>query len=127
MSRPRTPTALLAAKGAFRKDPARGRARAGEPKPRGKLGPSPSALKGAECACWDRLVELVPAGVLGDCDEPILELTARLWARVKSGRAKSGEFAQFRSCLRELGMTPSSRSNVSVPEDKTGEISVADI
>lgn len=115
MPRARKPTALLELTGAFKKNPQRKKNRIAEPKPTGELGERVERLTKLEAACWDRIVKLAPPGVLKDSDEAIVELTARLWARLKSGKAKAADATQLRTCLQQLGMTPASRSLVSVP------------
>lgn len=123
MPRARKPTQALELSGAFDKNPQRRKARAAEPVPRGELGPKVESLTALQSACWDRIVALAPPGVLKDSDEAIVELTARLWATVKGGSATAAEVTQFRACLQQLGMTPASRSLVSVPTSnaKAGE------
>jgi hypothetical protein len=48
MSRPRTPTAVLELRGAFKEHPERARERAGEPRPTEPLGEPPKRLKPAD-------------------------------------------------------------------------------
>lgn len=119
MGRPRKPTKQLEAAGAFRKNPDRGKARANEPKPSGKLGDPPAWLDTLATECWHGLVSRVPYP-LTNSDEHILALTARLESRVRREIATGAEINQYRACLQQLGMTPASRSNVTVPEESTG-------
>jgi len=63
-------------------------------------------------ACWDALVRLAPPGVLKNCDAVLVELAARLWARVRKGAATAAEANQLRACLTQMGMAPSARSTV---------------
>lgn len=118
MPRARKPTSALELSGAFKKNPKRRRARDGEPTPRAALTTRAEKLSKLEGACWDRIVKLAPDGVLKDCDEIIVELTARLWARIKQGKATAADATQLRNCLQQLGMTPASRSTVKVPGEK---------
>ena len=100
----RKPTALLNKRYAK----AIGRDIASEPRPRGDLTVRPRLPRDV-ATCWDALVRLAPAGVLKDSDSIIVELTARLWAKVRKGEGLAADATQLRSCLHELGMTPSTR------------------
>jgi phage terminase small subunit len=120
MGKPRKPTALLEASGAFKKNPARGRARENEPVQREKLGPAPRYLSQLQRACWNRIVALCPDGVLKAADEPIVELTAGLWAKSREGMATAADCNQLKACLQQLGMTPAARSLVQVVKVEEG-------
>lgn len=117
MPAPRKPTSQLALSGALKRNPGRHKDRAAEAKPTAELGPKIPGLTELEAACWDRIIALCPPGVLKNSDEAIVELTARLWAAVKSGKAKAATIAQLRVCLQQLGMTPAARSLVAVPHE----------
>ena len=110
MPRPRKPTSQLAPSYAKKKRVRN--ERASEPLPTGPLAAPVENLSPLEAACWARIVKLCPPGVLRDCDEIIVELTARLWAKVKSGGATAADATQLRACTQQLGMTPASRSHV---------------
>ena len=119
MGKPRKPTALLEASGAFAKNPARGRARANEPKPTGALGPPPGWLNKTAVQCWHDLVARVPYP-LTNADDNILAATAYLESKLRRGEANLGEIGQYTKCLQQMGMTPSARSNVQVKPTGTG-------
>jgi len=124
MPRPRKPTALLELSGAFKKHPERRKQRLGEPIASGEIGAEVENLPKLASVCWRRIVELAPKGVLKNCDEGFVELTARLWANVKSGRATVAEQALLLKCWQQLGCTPASRASVQVkPEDAENEFS----
>jgi hypothetical protein len=57
MSRPRTPTAVLELRGAFKNHPKQARERAGEPRPTEPLGDLPKRLKPADKAAWREMQE----------------------------------------------------------------------
>jgi hypothetical protein len=57
MSRPRTPTAVLELRGAFKAYPERARERAGEPRPTEPLGEPPGRLKSHEKAAWREMAK----------------------------------------------------------------------
>lgn len=113
MARPRKPTSQLAPSYAKKKRVRN--ERSSEPEAGGELVGRVEKLNALETACWDRIVKLAPAGVLRQCDEIIVELTARLWARLKEGGATAADATQLRACLQQLGMTPASRSHVTGP------------
>lgn len=112
MARPRKPTNILHLAGAFKKDPQRLAARQAEPKPAAPLGACPDWMDDTERACWQWIVDRVPAGVLGNCDDGIVELTAWLRAQFVARKADRADRALLRQCYTELGCTPSSRSRV---------------
>jgi hypothetical protein len=127
MGRPRKPTRVLEMSGAFRKDPARGRARANEPRPTTAVGDppvdflnsfSPTAKRHLEI--WRQFVEQAPEGVLTGCDRQMLANACRLQAQIERGGASAGMYSQMRAYLGEMGMTPASRSKVDAgPKRKT--------
>lgn len=113
MARPRKPTNLLAFTGAFKKDPARGRARAHEPKVSSELGPMPPGLTQHEQRAWQIIVSNAPAGVLKGSDFVIVHLAASLYGQLLAGNRKPQVLGQLRLVLTQLGMTPSALSTVS--------------
>ena len=116
MARPRKPTNILAFSGAFKKNPARGRARAHEPKPTAEAASAaPDWMNDTEKKCWDWIRSRCAAGVLANSDEGALELAAELRALVITREADSKDRTLLKSLYTELGMTPASRSKVHVP------------
>jgi len=112
MARPRKPTNVLQLAGAFKKNPARGRERANEPKPNGPVGDPDAWMDETQRKCRDWIIRKCPAGVLGDCDEGILEIAAQLRAMQVNGQIDNKGLALLKACYTELGMTPASRSKV---------------
>ena len=94
-------------------------ARANEPKPIKPLRGRVEKLTKLEAACWDRVIQLSPPGVLTEADEIIVELTARLWATVKRREGTAAHATQLRACCQELGMSPASRSRVQGPPSES--------
>lgn len=121
MARPRTPTAILEAKGAFDKNPQRGRARAGEPRPRIGIGDPPDDLPDDVRACWHDIVSCCAPGVLTCADRIAVLSTARLLARENKGIISTGERGQLHRMLAEMGMTPKGRAYVQVDPDNEQE------
>ena len=78
MARPKTPTSILDAKGAYSKNPSR--KRSNEPKPRLGIGsaPSPTNESVTFVSVWDEVVGMVCPGVLGNSDRIALEALCHL-------------------------------------------------
>ncbi|MBC8008591.1 MAG: hypothetical protein H7067_00665 [Burkholderiales bacterium] len=104
---------------------AAGRDTQNEPRPRGPLTERPR-LPRAVAQCWDEIISLAPEGILQDCDAVIVELTARLWAKARSGKASAAEMTQLRTCLGELAMSPAARSRVTIKSAATERNEFAD-
>lgn len=121
MSRPRTPTAILEQKGAFRKDPQRKEARKSEPRPTGELGDAPEHLSEAQKAIWAELSGICPPKVLTNADRWTVEIAVRLMAKVRDDSITNGQLAQLIVCLSRMGMTPADRSKVGVPQSPEEE------
>ena len=113
MSRPRTSTAMLEARGAFVHNPGRRVARANEPRPTGQLGRPPKHLADDEKKTWRELARISPPGVLANSDRWFVEMTVRLMTRVRQGTAKTMDTGQLLQCLGRMGLTPADRSRVS--------------
>jgi hypothetical protein len=80
MARPRTPTNVLDARGAFKKHPERRRE---DPEPAGELGEPPLYFSAPELQCWTELVSITPRGVLTARDRWVVEMAARLMAEYR--------------------------------------------
>lgn len=112
MGRPRKPTNVLEFTGAFDKNPQRKAARANEPTPAAAAGDAGDWMTEQEKAAYVWVKERCAPGVLGNCDEGILELTAVLRAALVARTIDAKGRAQLRLCYTDLGMTPASRSKV---------------
>ncbi len=128
MSRPRTPTAILVAKGAFDKNPKRARGREHEPRPRGAIGNPPDDLPADVLACWHDIVSCAPPGVLTSSDRIAVRSAARLLARENKGAISTGERGQLHRLLDSFGMTPKGRTYINAPnQDEEIATSIAAI
>ena len=118
MARPRKPTALLEAKGAFKKNP--DRARAGEPEVKTPLGQPPAHMTELERACWFEFAELAPTGVLTSADAPALELAACLMAEFRTVKSDfpATKIGRLQGLLGAFGMTPADRAKLSIEKPK---------
>lgn len=122
MGRPRTPTNILEARGAFKKNPGRARARANEPEVRAPVGGPPEGwveqakhnMRYAEyVALWKEICASAPAGVLTVADRPLVELYCRKMYSVRRDLdPRASDVGQIVSILAKFGMTPSDRSRV---------------
>ena len=119
MAKPRTPSAVLAARGAFDKNPSRAR----QDFDSGVFDKTaPEYFNGDQVAVWNELIGLLPDGVLQATDRMAVELTARLIARFRAlddDKVNMAQVAQIRTALASLGMTPADRSKVSGKKKQT--------
>jgi hypothetical protein len=131
--RPRKPLAAHVASGATAKNPGRFLDRADEPRPTSPLGDPPewflkkeSGVSQAHLAIWRELEKQALEGVLTGCDRFIFEATCRLMYRCRSTGASTGDFAQLKACLAELGLTPAGRTRVAARKAKEADKRDAD-
>lgn len=112
MPKPRTPSAVLEARGAFDKDPARRR----EDFDAGAFDPAPpDYFTEAQRVVWNEIVSALPATVLQATDRIAVEVAARQVAYFRSLPdldVTAAQLAQIRTALAVLGMTPADRSRV---------------
>ncbi len=137
--RPRIPTDLAKAKGAFLKHPERLAARATEPRDDRPLGDPPEYFTDSMLAVWAEVVSWVPPGVLKFADRGAVEVLVRslesfrqLTEQVvtKTGEvveieklAKPADAKAILAMLGAFGCTPADRSKVQVSKPaavKTG-------
>jgi hypothetical protein len=119
--RPRKPEKVLEFTGAFRKNPQRKRERAAAPRAGHPLGPPPSdwtdgAATNGRCKSlleiWQQLVEQdLVLRVLNLSHRMLVENTCHLMYKIRRasmgyGKAGSGDYAQVKSNLAAMGMTP---------------------
>lgn len=119
MPKPRTPSAVLEARGSFAKDPARTR----EDFQSGAFDTTPPAyFDEYQVEVWREIVSLLPPQVLQATDQLAVELAARLIARFRRQDDEDvtmAQVAQIRTALAVLGMTPADRSRVAAPKVPT--------
>ena len=117
MGRPRTPTNVLQLKGAFAKNPARGRERENEMEAVGAVGDPPDWLEESAQVAWRELVAMVPDGCLGRSDAAHLAVVSKLYALVKvtpAGDIPPSVLQPLLAGLGSMGMNPSERSKVKI-------------
>lgn len=116
MARPRKPTAVLELKGAFKKDPNRKTARAGEPIISEEIGPPPAQLGAAEKALWRELAGYGTWLTAGD--RLLLEIACRLMVLFRGNALDGGGISKLITSLAKLGFSPTDRSKVNAPGAK---------
>lgn len=121
MARPRTPTSVLDARGAFKRNPQR--RRDGEPVVRESIGSPPEELTDAELRWWREITNRAPLGVLTAADWLSVMLAAQLLAEFKADPVafNSGKMTRLQSLLGTFGMTPSDRARLSIPKAKESD------
>ena len=115
MPRPRTPTAVLKARGAFKNHPKRAKDREGEPVINTPLGDPPAKLPPLEKAAWR---ELQSQGTwLVAPDKFLVEVAVRLMARHRSNKIDNPSRSHLISALSKLGFNPTERSKIKLPTE----------
>lgn len=117
MARPRTPTKILDARGAFDKNP--NRRRDGEPEVKESIGAPPEELSEGELKAWKMIVSRAPMGVLTSADWPSVWMAARIWAGfISDPDYPAGKVARLHAMLGQFGLNPSDRSKLSIEKPK---------
>jgi hypothetical protein len=114
--RPRTPTAVLEASGAFAKNPKRGRERAGEPESTGGIGDPPACFSvgGELWQLWNEISQTAPW--LDAANRGSLESLCRIRYNIRHWVGKLNQNIASQSKLEnDLGITQSARSRCNVP------------
>jgi phage terminase small subunit len=122
MSRPRTPTALLDARGAFSKNP--DRQRPAEPTTDQPIGSPPTYLSKDEKKIWKELVKQSLPGVLKFSDRASFELLVRLTSTMRTDYAtmRVADKSLFVSLCSRFALTPADRSKVNVEQPKKSNL-----
>jgi hypothetical protein len=117
MARPRTPTAILDAKGSFIAKPSR--RRDAEPTTDRPLGNPPTCLTKDEKKVWRELAKQALPGVVFESDRLMFSVLVRLAAKFYSGvPMMAAETAQMIALSGKFAMTPADRSKVAVEKPK---------
>lgn len=124
MGRPRTPTAILDAKGAFLRNPERKQERAGEPTPVGELGLAPRRLSKALRALWREISAQLLPGVACAADRSAFEMLVQLEnERRTNPLMKAADKRLLLTLYGKFGMSPSDRSKVSGAQKEPSQLS----
>lgn len=116
MARPRLPTNVLDARGAFKHNPKRAEERQGEPVPDDDIGEPPDWFSAEQFICWQEIVTLAHPGTLCSADRLLVEHGAQLLShlRAEQWQVHPTILIRWESVLSKLGMTPADRSKVAV-------------
>ena len=115
MPAPRVATAVLDARGSFKKNP--DRKRDGEPEPTGVFPDEPPhSLKPHGQKMWLEIIAAVPAGVLSNADVFVVEIAAALLSEFRHDSAgmQTARIQRLTAELGKLGLSPSDRAKLSV-------------
>ena len=109
------PSNIHELKGSFKKNPQRKRDREFEPKALKPLGKPPAKMSVDERAAWLEIAKLAHPGVLCSADRFLVEMSARTLVLIRTTHAGNTPLLhRFQMFLAEMGMTPATRSRVSV-------------
>ena len=111
MARPRTPTNVLDARGAFKKNPQRKREDA---QTAGPLSRAPGGIPPGALAAWKEIVGAAPVGVLTTADAMSVEIAACLMDEYRCNRVEfpAAKLVRLEALLGKFGMTPADRAKV---------------
>lgn len=129
MPRERTPTVVLKAEGKLDRGAVNAgrfakQGRSNEPLPVEPISAEPPThlhLDDQQIALWKRVLEIMPEGVAGSCDEIALHSLVVLWSRLIIGTLATAEWSQLRGLMSSFGMTPAARSKVLGSGPKVGD------
>jgi hypothetical protein len=117
MARPRTPTAVLELRGAFKNHPSRLRERKYEPLVTTALPEPPKYLTKATTATW---LEIQSRGYwLTNADRFLVEIAARFMADYRTDKLKSGDVSLLIALLGKIGFSPNERGKLNLPTHST--------
>jgi hypothetical protein len=117
MARPRTPTAVLELRGAFKNHPSRLKDRKYEPVVSSPLPEPPKYLESATAAMW---LEMKDRGYwLTSADRFLVEIAARFMAAYRDDRLKLADTALLIGLLGKIGFSPNERGRMNLPTNST--------
>lgn len=117
MGRHALPTSIKEARGSYKNHPER--RPDGELQPLEGIGPAPDSLV-VEAFIWDEVVEMLPAGVLGNTDRVALETMCKLIFKMRFDfdNMTAAQLGKLETFLARFGMTPADRSKIVMPKKK---------
>jgi len=118
------PLEALSLTGAIERNPARFADRGNTPAPENPIGDPPASFTDDQKAIWNELIIQCAPGVLFGSDRVVLELCVRLIGKMRTSKLNGAEMSVLMSALQQLGMTPVSRSRITVA--KSNEASIWD-
>ncbi len=118
MGRPRTATAVLEARGAYKKNPQRLAEREDEPSGVGPIGNAPETLTDEAIVIWGELKKVLPKGVATGSDRMAFALLCDLAAQSRAGVLEPKLLTQYIKLLGLFGLTPADRSRLKIAPEK---------
>jgi hypothetical protein len=116
MARPRTPTAILELRGAFKNHPSRLKERKYEPLVLTGLPDPPPRLDKLAASMW---LEMKAKGFwLTSADKFLVEIAAAFMAAYRDDRLKSADTALLIGLLGKIGFSPNERGKLNLPTPK---------
>jgi hypothetical protein len=117
MPRPRTPTAVLELRGAFKNHPSRLKERKSEPIVSSPLPEPPARLTQLAKSLW---LEIRARGFwLTSADQFLVEIAASFMARYRTDDLKSGDVSLLIGLLGKIGFSPNERGRLNLPTRTT--------
>lgn len=117
LARPRTPTAVLELRGAFKNHPSRLRDRKHEPLVTSPLPEPPKYLTKAIAATW---LEMKSYGFwLTSADQFLVEIAATYMAAYRGDKLKSADTSLLIGLLNKIGFSPKERGAFNLPTNGT--------
>jgi hypothetical protein len=117
MPRPRTPTAVLALRGAFKRNPNRLAERKYEPIVTTPLPEPPNRLRRPVKGMWRQMQS--HGHWLTSADKYLVEIAAALMARYRSDELKSADASLLIGLLGKIGFSPKERGSMNLPTRST--------
>jgi hypothetical protein len=116
----RKTTAVLEAKGSFKKNPQLKRV---DPKTTDEIGEPPAYFSETEAAVWHELIATSPKGVLKNSDRTALEIASTLLTDYRKDRESfnTARLNTLQKALASLGRTPVDRGRIAAPEPEMDE------
>lgn len=116
----RKTTAVLEAKGSFKKNPKLKRV---DPKTTDEIGEPPAYFSETEAAVWHELIATSPKGVLKNSDRTALEIASTLLTDYRKDRESfnTARLNTLQKALASLGRTPVDRGRIAAPEPDLDE------
>ena len=114
----RKTTAVLEAKGSFKKNPQLKRV---DPKTSDEIGRPPIYFSETEATIWNELIATSPKGVLKNSDRTTLEIATTLLNDFRQDRASfnTSRLNALQKALASLGRTPVDRGRIAPPEPES--------
>ncbi len=122
--RPRTPTAVLSARGSFLQHPSRAKAREHEPVSDRPLGDAPERLDANAKTVWAEIASQLAPGLACISDRAMFEVLCLLTVKLRKNTIRIMELNCLISLCSKFGMSPSDRSKVAVGAEPSNALNL---